>query len=123
MSFIAEAKTAEETKMNHILVNRIRHIAMLVMAFLSACLVLSGMNTATALAAPGQQGLSAGPTTVTFEGYLATLGGTPITGTHDLTFRLYSAATGDTALWTEDHDSVVVSSGLYSVQLGSVTTL
>ncbi len=37
----------------------------------------------------------------------------------NLTFKLYAAPTGGTALWTEAHSAVPVSNGLFNVRLGS----
>ena len=39
-----------------------------------------------------------------------------------MTFSLYTVASGGTALWTEPQN-VIVSGGIYSVILGSVSTL
>ena len=44
-------------------------------------------------------------------------------GNYPMTFRLYDAAEGGTALWTEVQSNVPVNSGLYSAVLGSVTNL
>ena len=44
-------------------------------------------------------------------------------GNYPMTFRLYDAEAGGVALWTEVQSNVSVSSGLYSVVLGSVTDL
>ena len=44
-------------------------------------------------------------------------------GQYSLTFKLYNIATGGTALWTETQTDVEVASGIYTVTLGSVTTL
>jgi hypothetical protein len=64
------------------------------------------------------------PSTIGHQGVLATSGGAPVAdGTYALTFRLYSAATGGTALWTETHPAVSVSSGVFSAALGSITPL
>jgi hypothetical protein len=52
--------------------------------------------------------------------------GQPINGSTNITFRLYSAPTGGTALWTEAHTSanaVPVSNGLFNVLLGSLTPI
>jgi len=71
--------------------------------------------------------LSAGaqaPATIGHQGVLTTSGGAPVAdGTYSLTFRLYSASTGGIALWTETHSAVSVSNGVFSVVLGSVTSL
>lgn len=50
-------------------------------------------------------------------------------GTYNMIFRIYSVASGGTALWTETHavsasqGIAVTTGGLFSVQLGSVTSL
>lgn len=44
-------------------------------------------------------------------------------GAYSLTFKLYTAATGGTAIWTENHPDVNVVGGVYAVELGTVTPL
>lgn len=44
----------------------------------------------------------------------------PASGTFSITFRIYSSATGGTALWTETQ-TVTVNDGVFNVLLGSVT--
>ena len=47
-------------------------------------------------------------------------------GDYDIVFNLYTAATGGTAIWTESHTAgsdVTVTNGLFSVMLGSITSL
>jgi hypothetical protein len=44
-------------------------------------------------------------------------------GNYSLTFSIYTAATGGTALWTETQPSVAIVDGVYSVLLGTVTPL
>src|SRR5207247_2288435 len=48
--------------------------------------------------------------------------GTAETGTLMVTFALYSAGTGGTAVWTETHPIALDASGFYAVALGSVTS-
>jgi hypothetical protein len=48
-------------------------------------------------------------------------GGTPLNGTVAILFKLYDS--GGTNLWTENHPTVNVSNGVYSVELGASTTL
>lgn len=71
-------------------------------------------------AAPVQ---AAVPTLMSYQGILKDSSGNFLTGTYSMTFRVYSASTGGTALWTETQSSVSVASGKFSVQLGSVTAL
>ena len=44
-------------------------------------------------------------------------------GKYDLTFKLYDAISGGTALWTEDQSQITVTGGIYSALLGSVVPL
>ncbi len=57
-----------------------------------------------------------------YTGFLTELG-TPVTGARDLTFKIYSAATGGTPLWTETHTGVVVTDGEFTVSLGETVPL
>ncbi|MEA3494128.1 MAG: hypothetical protein U9R38_07080 [Candidatus Margulisiibacteriota bacterium] len=57
------------------------------------------------------------PQQIYFQGILLDSNGDAITGARDMTFKLYSAATGGTALDTDAHTGVSVSSGLYTVKL------
>jgi len=49
--------------------------------------------------------------------------GRRVNDTVSLAFRLYDAATAGTLLWSETHDGVVVSDGVYSITLGSTTPI
>ncbi len=60
------------------------------------------------------------PSTINYQGKLSS-SGTPVDGTVDITFKLYSSSSGGGAIWSETQNSVAVSSGLFSVKLGSVT--
>jgi len=64
--------------------------------------------------------------TIAYQGRLADAAGAPLTGTYNMTFRLYTGATGGTPLWSEPwtgSNGVKVSDGLFNVMLGSLTTL
>ena len=63
---------------------------------------------------------------IPFYGTLGDAGGTPVTGTYDMVFKIYDAPTGGTVLWTGNHTSVngnavSVNKGTFSVMLGSGT--
>ena len=60
------------------------------------------------------------PDSVSFQGMLTDTGGSPLDTTVSMTFKLYK---GVTAVWTETQPSVVVTDGIFSVLLGSVTPL
>ncbi len=62
------------------------------------------------------------PETMSYQGYLTDSGGVAVNVPVNITFRIYGVDIGGTALWTETQ-SVSVSNGVYSVQLGSVSTL
>ncbi len=66
------------------------------------------------------------PGTISYQGTLTSALGEPANGTVAMTFRLYSVPTGGSALWTEAHtgaNAVPVSTGLFHVQLGSLTPI
>ena len=61
------------------------------------------------------------PSTLAFQGRLATQSGTPVNGTVQLTLKLHDSPTGTLALWQEVQNAVSVNKGLFHVRLGSVT--
>lgn len=64
--------------------------------------------------------------TFAYQGRLADAGGTPLTGTYSMIFRLYNAPTGGSPLWDEQwtgSNSVQVSDGLFNVMLGSLNPI
>lgn len=67
------------------------------------------------------------PTTMNFQGRLASASGSMASnGLYNMRFRIFTAATGGTQLWTETRETtnrVQVTNGLFSVQLGAVTPL
>lgn len=60
------------------------------------------------------------PATISYQGRLDSAG-VPIKSPKNLTFAIYAAATGGTALWSEAQANVVFTNGMFSVNLGSVT--
>ncbi|TAK66879.1 MAG: hypothetical protein EPO24_01050 [Bacteroidetes bacterium] len=44
-------------------------------------------------------------------------------GAYSLVFKLYTVDNGGTSVWTEAQDNVIVTHGVFSVELGSVTSL
>ena len=63
---------------------------------------------------------------LSYQGYLTDASGTLLDNDVGITFRLYSAPTGGTALWTEAHtgaNAVPVDAGLFNVMLGSLTPI
>jgi len=65
------------------------------------------------------------PNLINYQGHVTDKGGSPLTGTYDITFNIYATETGGTALWTETHNgsnAIQVKNGLFSVLLGGLTT-
>jgi hypothetical protein len=64
--------------------------------------------------------------TIAYQGRLADAAGNPLTGTYNMTFKLYDVAMSGSALWTETWsggNAVQVSDGLFNVLLGSITSI
>ncbi len=67
---------------------------------------------------------AASTSTISYQGRLADSSGNPVTNAGlGMKFRLYNAATGGSALWTETYSGVPVNGGLFHVLLGSVTPI
>lgn len=73
--------------------------------------------------APVAPAEAAVPKLLSYQGILKDGSGNYLTGTYSIVFRIYGASSGGSALWTETQSTVSASSGKFSVQLGSVTTL
>ena len=69
------------------------------------------------------------PTKMNFQGRLTdSVGNVKPNGTYNMRLRLYTVNSGGSAVWTEDRlvsagNGVTVTNGLFSIQLGSVTSL
>ncbi|MCC6410681.1 MAG: hypothetical protein IT270_03425, partial [Saprospiraceae bacterium] len=62
--------------------------------------------------------------TLSIQGILKKSNGVAVEdGDYSITFKLYTAQAGGTAIWTEVQPSVEVSSGIYSATLGIITPL
>lgn len=58
------------------------------------------------------------------QGTLKNADGTSVAdGNYNMTFRLYTASSGGTAVWTESQSNVPVRAGVYSVRLGVITPI
>ena len=66
--------------------------------------------------------IAAIPPTINYQGYLTNSSSVPVNATVSLTFRLYAAATGGAASWTETQPAVTVANGNFNVTLGTVTS-
>jgi hypothetical protein len=63
-------------------------------------------------------GTASAQTTIPYQGYLTEADGTPLTGSAELTFTLWTAATGGSPTWGEAQ-TVSLDDGVFSVQLGA----
>lgn len=63
------------------------------------------------------------PDVLPYQGYLARANGTPVDGTVNLTFRLYTSPNDQNALWTETHSNVIVEDGVFYLYLGQEDAL
>jgi len=88
--------------------------------------VLALVLTQQVWARPAQQQLNApGPsaTTVNYQGRLADAAGNPLDGSYAMSFSLWDAPSTGNLIWgLENHPTVPVSGGLFSVGLGSQTS-
>jgi len=63
------------------------------------------------------------PHLINYQGRLTDTSGVPLNGTYDLTFRIYDAEAAGNLLWQETHSAVLIQKGIFSILLGSVTSL
>jgi len=65
------------------------------------------------------------PTMINYQGFLTDQDGTPLSGSYQITFALYSDSTGvESIVWGEEtHDAININNGLFNVLLGGVDTL
>jgi hypothetical protein len=56
-----------------------------------------------------------------YQGMLTDSDGNPLTGQYNITFYLFTASSGGTAIWSENHPLVQATDGVYNVQLGGLT--
>lgn len=87
-------------------------------------LIIGGVLLAQRVGAiPGMSTTAASTSTISYQGRLADSAGTPLTGFHNLEFRIYDVPTGGIPLWEElwtGGNAVQVSDGLFNVMLGSL---
>ena len=62
------------------------------------------------------------PQYINYQGVLRDSVGDLVTGTKSMVFNLYDVSTGGSAVWTMTSAEVTVSNGLYTVQLGPITS-
>ncbi|MCA9598089.1 MAG: collagen-like protein [Myxococcales bacterium] len=83
---------------------------------------LLGVSAAAATLLAATAASSAVPANLTQQGRLLDSTGTPVPGSVSITFAVYSAASGGTALWTETQN-VTLDDGFFSARLGEATAI
>jgi len=63
------------------------------------------------------------PRLINYQGMLTDNSGNPLSGSYNLTFKIYGQASGGSALWTGTHNGVSVQNGLFNVILGSTSPI
>ncbi|HPO62857.1 MAG TPA: hypothetical protein PK762_07215 [Candidatus Kapabacteria bacterium] len=63
------------------------------------------------------------PQTVSWQGVIEDNEGNNLSGSHNITVKLYEQASGGTQVWSEQHQNIEVDNGLVNLILGSVTPL
>ena len=63
------------------------------------------------------------PDTLSHQGRLLDAVGDPLTGTDDMTFTLFTVASGGTPIWSETHSGVAFENGYYAVTLGTFNAI
>lgn len=63
------------------------------------------------------------PHLINYQGRLTDKVGKPLEGAHAITFRIYDAAAAGNLLWEETYSALLIQKGIFSVMLGSVSTL
>lgn len=86
-----------------------------------ALLFLAGRAGALPGLAPASPN-TASASLIAYQGRLADTAGVPLTGSYAMTFALYTAPTGGSALWSESR-TVAATDGVFSVMLGEVTPI
>ena len=58
------------------------------------------------------------PKKIYYQGRLTDSSKNPLSGSYNFTFRIFDVSSGGSALWSETHNGVTVSAGVFSVELG-----
>ncbi|MBW1813914.1 MAG: hypothetical protein JRJ39_09650 [Deltaproteobacteria bacterium] len=63
------------------------------------------------------------PLTINCQGYLRDSNNKRVNGTKNLSFRIYSTASGESPLWMETHSGETVTNGIFNVILGEASSI
>jgi hypothetical protein len=88
--------------------------------FMNRFIFVFGLIILVSLASLSLAGI---PKMINYQGMLTDDSGTPLTGSYNLTFKIWTDTTGGSSLWTETQNGVQVQNGLFNVILGRLTTL
>ncbi|MDD5208890.1 MAG: hypothetical protein PHV36_05845, partial [Elusimicrobiales bacterium] len=66
---------------------------------------------------------AAAPALINYQGRLVDANGNPLSGTYSITFNIYGALSGGSAVWTEVQPTIAVDNGIFNAKLGSITNL
>ena len=97
-----------------------------VVAMFFAMVIFAGSDNETGVDVRSpklQMSSTAIPKMISYQGVLTDVEGNPLDTTVSMTFTIYDASSGGTALWTETHGFVTVTAGVFSVLLGSITPI
>lgn len=88
-----------------------KHARWLILGCLALCLLWSSWAGAQA------------PTTMSYQGRLLSAAGAPVTTVTSVVFRIYAAASGGSAIWTETRNVTPDANGVFTIDLGSTAAL
>jgi len=87
-------------------------------------IALVSVITLFAFAIPAISNATDVPQFLNYQGYLTNSSGQPVSGSHQIVFKLYNGfLSGGTSFWTETQPAVQVTDGRFSVVLGKITPL
>ncbi len=96
-----------------------RSVTLIILAVVF-CFSLVAANGGRKLLADTAAVSSGAPSIISYQGFLADSGGTPMSdGNYSMSFAIYDAASGGTKVWEETQSSVAVGGGYFSVLLGN----
>ncbi len=82
-----------------------------------------GIMVISVLFFSGSSVIAAIPHFINYQGMLTDNSGTPLSGSYNLTFKIWTDTTGGSSLWTETQNGVQVTNGLFNVIMGKQTAL
>ena len=97
-----------------------KRVVTIIFSAIVFCLSLVALNGGRQLLADVSEVNSGAPSLISYQGFLADSGGTPVSdGNYAMSFAIYDASSGGSKIWEETQSSVSVGGGYFSVLLGS----